>query len=116
MKLVLPYPPSVNAYWRAVNGRVLLSREGRNYKRRAAIAALASGIHRLPLDVPVVVGIAVFRPRRIGDLDNTCKAILDALAGVAYVNDSQIVEIHARRYDDKANPRAEVTIEVERAH
>lgn len=30
----------------------------------------------------------------------------------AYFDDSQIVEIHARRFDDKANPRVEVRIEV----
>jgi Holliday junction resolvase RusA-like endonuclease len=36
---------------------------------------------------------------------------LDNLQGIAYVNDRQIVEIHARRFDDKANPRVEVIIE-----
>ena len=34
-----------------------------------------------------------------------------SLQGVAYDNDSQIVEIHAYLRDDKADPRVEVEIE-----
>lgn len=30
--LTLPWPPSVNRYWRAVNGRNILSAEGRAYR------------------------------------------------------------------------------------
>jgi hypothetical protein len=31
MKLTLPYPPSVNHYYRRVGPRTLISREGREY-------------------------------------------------------------------------------------
>ena len=30
---VLPYPPSVNRYWRSVKGRAILSSEARAYRR-----------------------------------------------------------------------------------
>ena len=50
------------------------------------------------------------RPAKRGDLDNTTKVTLDALNGIAYSDDSQIVELHAYRFDDKDNPRMEVEI------
>ncbi len=59
---------------------------------------------------PVSVNVRVYRPARRGDLDNCLKVLLDALKGIAFVDDSQVVHIHARRYEDKANPRAEVTV------
>jgi Holliday junction resolvase RusA-like endonuclease len=36
--------------------------------------------------------------------------VQDALSGVAYKDDGQIVGIYARRFEDKHNPRAEVTV------
>lgn len=108
MKLTLPYPPSVNAYWRQWQGRTLLSSEGRAYKTRAALAAKSQGAR--PLSGPVAVSLEVYRPRRIGDLDNVLKAVLDALRGVAYHDDRQVVAISAVRADDKANPRVEVEV------
>jgi Holliday junction resolvase RusA-like endonuclease len=35
----------------------------------------------------------------------------DALNGLAYEDDKQIVELHAYRYDDKKNPRIEIEVE-----
>lgn len=52
--------------------------------------------------------IRVYRPQRRGDLDNTMKAILDSLSGLLYVDDKQVIEIHAKRFDDKKNPRVEI--------
>lgn len=54
------------------------------------------------------------RPVKKPDADNIIKSICDALNGIAYVDDSQIVCISCRKlYSDKA--RAEVTItELER--
>lgn len=110
MKLTLSYPPSANDYWRSVRGRVLVSREARAYRERARLEALSQRIGR-PLEGPVFVSVAVYRPRRIGDLDNRLKVMLDALRGVAYEDDDQVVEIHAMRFEDKANPRVEVEVE-----
>lgn len=109
MTVTLPYPPSANRYWRNVAGRVLVSREARTYKTVAAIHARAQGMR--PTAGPVVLTIDAYRPRRIGDLDNLMKVLGDALRGVAYEDDSQVVEIRARRFDDKANPRAVVTVQ-----
>lgn len=106
----MDYPPSVNAYWRAVGGRVIVSREGRAYRDRAGWRALEQRVK--PLAGPLRVSICVYRPRMIGDLDNTAKAILDALKGVAWADDSQIVELHLYRRDDKSRPRVVIEMEI----
>jgi len=38
--------------------------------------------------------------------------MFDALQGLAYVNDNQIVEIHSFREDDRDNPRIEFLVNV----
>lgn len=108
MKLTLPYPPSVNHYWRNVKGRTLISGQGRLYKLTCGATALQQGAK--PMSGPVCIRVTVYRPRKAGDLDNTLKALLDSIKGIAYHDDSQIVHIDARREDDKDNPRAEVEI------
>ena len=48
-------------------------------------------------------------PTKKPDTDNIAKAILDALNGVAYYDDAQVVELHVvKKYSDE--PRAEVMI------
>ncbi len=107
MNLTLPYPPSANAYWRTWQGRILKSSEARKYQ-----ATVRFQNHKeRPLKNLVRVEIDVYRPRRIGDLDNCIKVLLDALRGIAFEDDDQVVEILATRHDDKENPRAEVRIE-----
>lgn len=48
--------------------------------------------------------------RRRTDIDNLQKLVLDALNGVAYVDDWQVAELTSTRAYDKAHPRTEVTI------
>ena len=49
-------------------------------------------------------------PAKKPDIDNVVKAVLDALNGVAYRDDTQVVELHVRKsYSEK--PRVEVSIE-----
>ena len=108
MKITLDYPPSSNCLYATVRGRRVLSKEGRLYKAKAAQMAINAGC--TPLSGFVVFCIDVFRPIKSGDLDNRIKIVQDSLKGVAWDDDKQVVEIHARRFDDKENPRVEVSI------
>jgi len=45
--IVLPFPPSVNHYWRRVGYRTLISREGRTFQRNVRIEPLP--LSRCPL-------------------------------------------------------------------
>jgi crossover junction endodeoxyribonuclease RusA len=112
MKFTLPYPPSVNTYYRAINrGKFatnIMSAEGREYKAIATAKAIQQATGKHSNDVGVT--LRLFRPRRAGDIDNRLKPVLDALNGIAYDDDSQIAELHAYRRDDKNNPRVEVEV------
>lgn len=52
----------------------------------------------------------LIRPVKRPDLDNIAKAVLDALNGLAYQDDSQIVRLVVEKYYS-AIPGAEITIE-----
>lgn len=104
--LTLPEPPSANRWWRNVNGRMVTSKEARVYK-----ASVARTIARPLFTGPVTVSIDWYRGRKSGDLDKRLGVVLDALQGVLYENDSQIVELTARRFDDPGNPRIVVRVQ-----
>lgn len=108
MRITLPMSPSVNRYWRSCRGRVFLSAEAKAYKNTVAALAASRGLQ--PLQGAIVLKVDIYRERRSGDLDNRLKAIQDALNKIAFDDDSQIVEIHARRFEDKKNPRVEVEV------
>ena len=95
MNITLPWPPSINTYWRSVNGKMLISKKGRAYR--------ASVINHIRPCKPTLerlsVRIICHPPdKRKRDLDNLPKGLLDALehAGV-YADDSQIDELYLRR-------------------
>ena len=106
--IILPLPPSANRYWRNFGGRMVVSAAAKAYKQGAWLQAQHAGLH--PFGGTVAVRLDIYRAIRRGDLDNFAKIVLDALCGVAYQDDDQIVELHAFRHDDKANPRVEVEI------
>jgi crossover junction endodeoxyribonuclease RusA len=106
--LELPYPPSANRYWRSFRGRVVVSSEARQYKLDVAMLARIAGVR--PTDEPVSLTLEIYRPQRRGDLSNRIKVLEDALQGVAYHDDAQVVELHAKRFDDKKHPRVNITI------
>ncbi len=97
----LPYPPSVNLYWRhvIVRGRirVLLAAAGRRYRTDVAAAVLAQG--RVRYVGRLALTIDVYPPdRRVRDLDNLLKGPLDAMRAIGlYEDDSQIDGLHVRR-------------------
>lgn len=109
MTIELPYPPTVNTYWRSWRGRVCISSDGKRYRE-----AVAFGVPRTdPIRGPISVTIDVAPPdRRRRDLDNVCKALLDAMqhAGL-YVDDYQIARLHIERRDpDPPDGRVIVSI------
>lgn len=48
--------------------------------------------------------------RRYGDCDNHLKAIFDALNGVCFVDDSQIVTCSCQKFTDREQPRIEIEL------
>lgn len=119
MKIRLPFPPSVNTYYRhyviplkSGRGRsvTLISKPGREY--RADVVRIASG--GASLSGRLAVTIELYMPdKRVRDCDNYVKAVLDALthAGV-WGDDSQIDELHIYRREIKRGGELVATIEV----
>jgi crossover junction endodeoxyribonuclease RusA len=108
--IILPFPPSVNHYWRRVGNRTIISKAGREYRKRVMIENPATTDPNK--DDRLRVEIIAFQPdQRRRDLDNMLKAPLDALQACgAYHDDSQIDDLIIRRGYDKENPRLEAWI------
>jgi crossover junction endodeoxyribonuclease RusA len=97
LEIELPYPPSVNHYWRRVGTRTLISRGGRAFRQSVCAILAAAGVR--PLAGVLAVEVTVYPPdNRRRDIDNVQKALLDALAhGGAYHDDSQIARLTVER-------------------
>lgn len=118
MKLILPFPPSVNTYWRAPNkgplkGRHLISAAGRKYQSEAC-AAIIEQLRRLPKpsSEPASVEVILYPPdARRRDIDNYNKALFDALthAGV-WEDDSQVKRLLVEWGPIVKGGRVDVTI------
>ena len=103
-KLILPWPPSVNTYYRSVSFkgrgcRVLLSKRGREYRTEVGelIDRLcrddADGCKAFPYTDRLSVDITLNPPnRRKFDIDNRIKATLDALQHAAVFEDDEQVD------------------------
>lgn len=91
LEVELPYPPSVNHYWRHFRGRMVISQWGLRF--RDQVRGIPARMNVKPLAGKLAVSVEVFPPdRRRRDLDNLLKAIGDSLEhGGAFHDDSQIV-------------------------
>lgn len=91
VEIVLPWPPSVNRYYRTFRGRMIISKEGREYRQKIQSLVTAQAT----FTGPVAVEIKANRPdNRKRDLDNVLKASIDALTHCKiWIDDSQIVDL-----------------------
>lgn len=96
LTLDLPFPPTVNGYWRNIgDNRTIISKQGRIFRQTVAEIVLANRA-ALKIGKPVCVFVTYCPPdKRVRDLDNYGKALFDALthAGV-WQDDSLIREMH----------------------
>jgi crossover junction endodeoxyribonuclease RusA len=94
IEFTLPWPPSVNTYWRNFDGRMIISAKGREYREEVGdqIMLQKKACH---FAGKLRVVIEAWRPdKRRRDLDNLLKATLDGLAHAGvYEDDSQIVDL-----------------------
>ena len=93
--LTLPYPPSLNRYWRRVGNRTVLSREARRFRKRVKDAWFVQRFvhYREPLgSTPVEVKMVVSPPdNRRRDLDNVLKAVFDGIEAAGVIDDDSQV-------------------------
>jgi len=103
VNLTLPWPPTVNLYWRPIatgrTARLILTKAARKYRANALAAILSQQAPRFPADTRLAVTITLHPPdRRKRDVDNFNKGILDALTFArVYADDSQIDDLRILR-------------------
>lgn len=107
----LPWPVSVNQYYRHVGPRVLISRDGVKY--REIVTHLLSD--KPKLHGKIKFAMDAYPPdRRRRDLDNLMKCVWDSLthAGI-YDDDSQIKLLYARMLEPIENGKVCIRMEDE---
>ena len=115
LALVLPLPPSINHQYATVQGRRVLSRAGREFKR-LVVEEIENWLDKHPH-----VDVALFQQHYLAltitfyfmsalrrDLDGGLKIAQDALCEALGVNDNLVIEIHLSKRVDRHFPRMEV--------
>ncbi|MCR2833459.1 RusA family crossover junction endodeoxyribonuclease [Qipengyuania sp. RS5-5] len=96
-------PPSTNHIYGRGSRGVYMFESVRQAKDAIGWEA-RSQYHGEPLEGPLAVKIDLYWPdRRKHDIDNI-KVLLDALTGILWVDDGQIVELSLTKRYDKENP------------
>ncbi len=98
IELELPYPPTINHYYgRTKRGFVYIKAPGKMFRRLVVDECLQKDVCKI--HGYIYMQIAMYPPdRRIRNVDNILKALLDALEhGGAYKDDDQIIDLHIRK-------------------
>jgi crossover junction endodeoxyribonuclease RusA len=122
IRLTLPWPPSINRYWRHVfrgknAGQIYITAEGKAFRAAVAQIVMLKRARLKNAGRACRVEIVAYPPdRRKRDIDNLQKATLDALtyAGVWH-DDSQVDDLRIKRARDAqgnliTGSKVEVTI------
>ncbi|AXK30276.1 RusA family crossover junction endodeoxyribonuclease [Escherichia coli] len=97
IEFVLPYPPTVNTYWRRHGNTYFISEAGKRYRRDVALIVCQQR-SKLNLSGRLAIKIIAEPPdKRRRDLDNILKAPLDALTHAGLLIDEQFDEINIVR-------------------
>lgn len=105
-RINLPFPPSVNALYRAVGGRSILSERYRKWKAEAGTSLMAQRPKKLTGPVTVLVELNP-KDKRRRDIDNAgFKAVLDLLVSMRVIeaDDSRCVREITGRWVDTGEP------------
>lgn len=105
--VTLPYPPLLNHMYVKTRRGMRLSDKAKAFRMMAQIALRWT---EYQFEGSIAVELHVYRPRKAGDIDGTQKAVFDAMNGLLWVDDKQIIEMHVYRHDDKHCPRVELTV------
>jgi Holliday junction resolvase RusA-like endonuclease len=107
---IVPGNPIPKARARVLRtGRSYTPRTTQEHEETVRVCAVKAGVR--PENGPIRMNLHFFRENaQRCDWDNLAKCVTDALNGIAYEDDSQIVQCHVLKDVDRENPRTEVEI------
>lgn len=92
VELSLPYPPSVNTYWGFHGHRRFLTKKALEFKK-----LVANEVHSQPTrfgDQKLSVSLELYPPdRRVRDIDNPVKPLLDSLVQSGLFDDDKQIKV-----------------------
>lgn len=94
-EFTLPWPPSINGYWRNFKGRQIISKRGRDFRARVIEHMQSIGLYDEKLSQQLSVSLNLNPPTlRSYDIDNFTKAVFDGLTHAHFwLDDSQVSEL-----------------------
>lgn len=113
-KLTLPWPPSVNGYWRSFRGRQIISKRGREYVKKVDELMRELNLHGEKIEGSLSVSIKLNPPTlRSYDVDNFNKGVFDALSKCGFwLDDSQVQRLVIEKGSKTKGGNTEVTVSV----
>lgn len=115
-ELTLPFPPTVNTYWRSKRAgksgiTVYISDKGKAFRRDVHILVLQARANK-KLSGRLTVDVELYpTDKRARDIDNCLKSLLDALAHAGvYLDDKQIDRLVVTRKEQVKGGMCRVTI------
>ena len=113
IRLDLPYPPSINNYWIASGHRRFISKRGQLFRQEVIVACLQRRVPKLGSQSLMVHIILQPRNKKLMDIDNCAKAILDSLEHAGIFNsDVQVQKLLIERGEQVKGGGCQVMIEV----
>ena len=110
--ILLGNPLSTNHIYKRHGNFIYLSKEGKNLKE-SYMWQIKSQYRGEPLMGSVKLTVELyFGDKRIRDIDNYNKLLLDACSGLLFIDDKQITELTIKKFYDKENPRIEILLYV----
>ena len=96
-KFTLPYPPSINGYWRTFRNRQIISKRGRDYIKLAAEVMDCLDLSNEKLTGDLSFKMTINPPTlRAYDIDNFTKGVFDALTKCGFwLDDGQVQQLTA---------------------
>jgi crossover junction endodeoxyribonuclease RusA len=88
----MPWPPSVNGYWRTFKNRQIISKRGREYRESVYTEIALLGLLNLNIKEKLSVSVVLNPPTlRRYDVDNFTKALFDGLTSAEFwIDDEQV--------------------------
>lgn len=92
LMLTLPYPPSVNTYWGFRGSHRFLTDKAKEFKKEVWVSVINSR-HEGFKDARLSITINLYPPdKRVRDIDNVLKPLLDALTQAKLFDDDGQVD------------------------